>query len=135
MSNDQTGTTMPKGKSEQELLAELEKSLGEDIEAWMPEKGELLSGTIVQIETRRSEFGPYPALTVQRLDGSTVVFHAFRTVAQNEVLRQRPKTGDLIAVLYVGAETGTDYHNYRIRTGGASDREFDWGQFEEKTRA
>lgn len=121
-------------KSAEEKVRELEQKLSADTEAWMPHPGETLSGTVIAIDTRTSDYGAYPAITVQRLDGSELVFHAFRTVALNEVLRQKPKPGDLIAILYVGQVKGTDYHGYRVKIGGLREQDFDWSQFSEKKK-
>lgn len=115
-------------------IRELEASLGQEVDAWMPEAGETLAGTVVDVEVRSSQFGKYPAVTVQRLDGTKLVFHAFRTVALNEVLRRKPKVGDVIAIAYFGVTKGTDYHQYKLRIGRANSEDFDWSQFGEKKR-
>lgn len=121
--------------SAEERVRQLEEQLSSDVEAWMPAPGEVLSGTVVAIDTRTTDYGAYPALTIQKLDGSELVFHAFRTVALNEVIRQRPKPGDLIAVLYTGVVKGADYHGYRVKIGGIREQDYDWSQFQEKKKA
>jgi hypothetical protein len=130
--SDMQNTQVDEGTAAQ--LEKLVEQLGQDTEAWMPEPGEMLAGTITGVGVRSSEYGRYPALTVQQLDGTEVVFHAFRTVALNEVIRARPKVGDMIAVAYLGDPKKIGYHEYRIRFAGQAGAELDWDQFEEKSR-
>lgn len=120
--------------TEAKALEALEASLGTEAEAWRPEPGEILSGTIVSIDMRASEYGPYPGVTVKPLGGEPVVFHAFRTVAKNELKRLKPSVGDMIAVAYLGAAKGTDYHGYKIRVSREVGDDFDWDAVKEDKR-
>lgn len=124
----------PLDETTEQQIRKLEQRLAADQEAWIPEPGETLSGTVTAIEKRKNQFGEYPAITVQTLDGAERVFHAMRTVALNEVIRQAPKPGDLIAILYLGKAKDEDYHRYRVRIGQSRERDFDWSQFAEKKR-
>jgi hypothetical protein len=42
------------------------------------------------------------------------VWHAFGTVPENELKKQSPRVGDLIAAKYFGVREGTEYKAYRI---------------------
>lgn len=123
-------TTTEAMSHEEEMLRQLEASLTDDIPAWMPNPGEVLSGVVTDITARSSKFGQYPALTIRKTDGEEVVFHAFRAVAKSSLARIRPTVGDLVAILYIGEMAGFDYHGYRIRTNRTSGREFDWDPFD-----
>lgn len=100
--------------------------------AWRPEPGDKLVGVIAELSEREGYDGdPYPIVTVQADDGS-FAFHAFHSVAQNELARLRPQVGDEIGVKYEGvtksANGRTTYHAYRIRTAGAS-AGVNWGRY------
>jgi hypothetical protein len=61
-------------------------------------------------------------VTIETEDGSEHAFHAFHSVAQNELARVRPCVGDRLGVKYLGKVSGANarssYHGYRIRTAG-----------------
>lgn len=116
-------------------LAELEASLSEeDMDAWDPSNGEVLSGKIVSIETRNSKYGKYPGVGIQKADGTEVMFHAYRTVAINELLRIKPVVGDLIAVAFYAPSEDQDYYNYKIKVSREIGVDFAWDQFTSKER-
>lgn len=115
-------------------MQELVDSLERDVPGWQPEPNDILAGRIVDIETRTSEYGPYPAITVEKESGEKQVFHAFRTVALNEILRLRPQVGDLIAIRYFGLDAEHDYHNYKVRVQGREGRDFGWDDFQPKVK-
>ncbi len=110
---------------------EMEAQLQQDTEAWRGVAGEYLIGTVVNVERRSSAFGAYPAVTVRKNDGTELVFHAFRTVAKNELSRCRPVIGDQIGILYKGQEKGKDFHGYRIRLNRlTAQNDFNWNEFD-----
>lgn len=75
-------------------------------EAWMPEEGDKLIGIVTDIDTRSSEYGDdYTILTIETEDGEAWAFHAFRTVARNEVAKANPQVGDKVGVKYLGVST------------------------------
>lgn len=124
----------PTTEKQSQDMQELIDSLESDVPAWTPEPNDILAGRIVDIETRASEYGKYPAITVESVTGEQQVFHAYRTVALNEVLRLQPEVGDLIAVRYFGKDASSDYHNYKVRIQGKQGRSFDWDKFEPKSK-
>ena len=85
-------------------------------EAWKPEPGDKLIGTVVDLDERDSAYGdePYPIVTVQDDDGNELAFHAFHTVARNELAKQRPAIGDRIGIAYHGKKNGKNYESYRV---------------------
>ena len=56
----------------------------------------------------------YPVVTVETGDGQELAFHAFHTVARNELAKQRPVIGDRIGVAYHGKRDGKNYESYRV---------------------
>lgn len=73
--------------------------------AWRPAKDrtsdEMLSGTLVAI-TRRGddgEYGAYPCLVIDTGEPSFRAFHAFHTVAQQELKKLKPTPGESITIV------------------------------------
>jgi hypothetical protein len=83
-------------------------------EPWKPKAGDKLVGEISELDERTSEYGTYPIVVVLTSDGSERAFHAFHTVAKNELARQRPRVGDTIAVKYFGKDAEAGYERYRV---------------------
>ena len=85
-------------------------------DAWKPEPGDKLIGTVVDLDERDSAYGdePYPIVTIETDDGNELAFHAFHTVARNELAKQRPVVGDRIGVAYHGKKDGKNYESYRV---------------------
>src|SRR5690242_5658416 len=84
-------------------------------EAWPPEPGDKIAGTIVEINERDAGWDPYPVVTLQ-VEDNQVAIHAFHTVLQRELAKVRPEVGDAISVAYRGKKTsgsGTTYHAYK----------------------
>jgi len=85
-------------------------------EAWRPDAGQELIGRITRINDRETEQGAYPVVTVEEPDGSLIAFHAFHTVAKNQLTEAGAEAGDEIAIRYLGKkeDAARPYHNYRI---------------------
>ena len=85
-------------------------------EPWKPKPGDKLVGVVVDLDERDSQYGDssYPIVTVQPDDGTETAFHAFHTVARNELAKQRPQIGDRIGIAYHGMPEGKSYESYRI---------------------
>jgi hypothetical protein len=84
-------------------------------EAWQPTNpGEKLIGELTDVDLRESEYGdPYSVLTVAAEEGSTqdgemippgteLAWHAFHTMARNEVKRKQPQVGEKVGIVYAG---------------------------------
>jgi hypothetical protein len=81
----------------------LQDRLDASAEAWRPNPGDKLIGTVVDVDLRASDYGdPYPIVTVQRDDGTEAAFHGFHTVARRELAKKQPQFGDQIGIKYVG---------------------------------
>jgi hypothetical protein len=102
---------------------------------WLHEPGDKLIGEIVELATADKGFGPYSMVTVlvsgpgsSEQGGKVIpagcerVWHAFGTVPENELKKQTPRVGDLIAAKYFGVRDGTDYKAYRILVESAEKR-------------
>ena len=94
----------------------IEQRLAAESEAWRPQVGETLIGEVVSIGERNSQFGEdvYPLLTVRTDEGRELHFHAFHTVARQELASQKPQIGDRIGIRYLGKPDGKKYEHYRI---------------------
>lgn len=93
--------------------------LREPAPAWRPQRGDVLIGEVVAIDERRG-FAErlYPIVTVlENETGKEVAFHAFHTVAKDEILRLEPKVGDTIGIAYLGLVEKEDsrYELYRVK--------------------
>lgn len=100
-------------------------------EAWRPEQGDLLVGVVVALGSNDGGFGPYTVVTVEiDADGATEgggnpipvgderAWHAFHTVAANELEKLAVRVGDRIGAKYLGVQTAKDgetqFHHWRI---------------------
>src|SRR5206468_3062798 len=92
----------------------LDERLDAFAEPWKPEPGDKLIGEVADLDERESEYGSYPIVTVLTDEGEELAFHAFRTVAKNELAKVRPQIGDRIGIAYHGKPDGKDYELYRI---------------------
>ena len=113
----------------------LRERLDHPAEAWRPEPGDRLVGTVVDRDERTSQFDeePYPIVTVRVAEGSTEAggatiepgderaFHGFRTVARREIERRNPRLGDYIGIAFDGRHTrGYDRYVIRVERGADS---------------
>ena len=101
-------------------------------EAAVLEPGEVLSGEVIEITSRTSEYSPdgYPILTIRTDEGEERAFHAFHTVARNELARVAPQVGSKIAILYRGPQEsagGRSFEGYRVKSLDETAAPFDWG--------
>jgi hypothetical protein len=95
-------------------MKSLEERLDSNAEAWKPQPGEKLIGTITDLDERENEYGTYPIVTVRTDNGDELAFHAFRTVAKNELAKKRPQVGDRIGIAYHGKPAGKEWEAYKI---------------------
>lgn len=88
--------------------------------AWRPDQGDdnPLFARLVAVGVRVHErWGPYSVLTLATEDGEVVCWHAWGTVARQQLLDARPEVGDLLAVEDLGRRTsaaGLEYHAWRL---------------------
>jgi hypothetical protein len=120
-------------------MGTLEDRLNADVEGWRPEAGDYVLGTVVAVDTREGDYGPYPYVEIEKADGSIVGVHGFHTVLKNELARTKPEVGDTLGVKYFGkvaTKPGSKYDSfekYRVvheRTSGAREDKPDWGSME-----
>lgn len=91
-------------------------------EAWRPNPGDKIVGTIATIEMFTGQYEPYPIVTVDTDDGPRSV-HAFHTVLRSELAGKKPQPGDRIGIKYRG-KSDKGYESYRVVV--ESDRRVDW---------
>jgi hypothetical protein len=83
-------------------------------EAWRPTPGARLIGTAVDIDSRETEFGTYPVITLREDEsGNEVAVHAFHTVLKNAFARRPPRIGERLGVRYLG-KSPKGYEAYRV---------------------
>lgn len=104
-------------------------------DAWRPEPGDKLVGTIVEIGSRLGEHGRYPIVTIREDEGGQeLAFHAYRQVAQNKLAELAPEIGERIAIRYDGPKpksTGTGvYYAYKVAVD-RPDAAFNWKIFKD----
>jgi hypothetical protein len=101
-------------------------------EGWRPDPGDVLIGDVTAIDEGRGfAERPYPVVTVRTDEGEFVAFHAFHTVAREELGKLEPKVGDRLGVSYLGlVRKGDDscYELYRMKLvpAGGDVAEPDW---------
>lgn len=103
-------------------LRDLLDQVEQDTEAWMPEPGDKVGGTLVDVDEASSDFGDYPLITIKTPNGSLVNVHAFHTVLRNTLNKKLAKgmlkVGDQIAIMYKGEGEARDGKNapnmYRV---------------------
>ena len=95
-------------------MSSITDRLEKDVAAWRPDPEDKLVGTVVEVDERVSDYGPYPLLIVETEDGDEIVFHAFHTVAKNELGRLAPSVGDQIGIIYGGKDEDRKYEKYRV---------------------
>jgi hypothetical protein len=102
--------------------------------AWRPEAGDQLIGEVVEIGQRNGyDDRPYPIITVRQDDGEELAFHAFHTVAVNELAAAKPQIGERIGIVYRGQKVARDgrtkFHAYRVVMVGRPPETFRWERF------
>jgi hypothetical protein len=94
-------------------------------EGWRPKSGDKLIGIVIGTGERTGTFGKYPIVDVRTDEGRDFAFHAYHTVARNEIEKLQPKVGDRIGIAYHGPHPTRGYERYRIviirDTGSATD--------------
>jgi hypothetical protein len=98
--------------------------------AWRPQAGDTLTGEVVGIGERVGyDDEVYPIITVRTDDGE-LAFHAFHTVARNELAKARPAIGEVIGVKYAGQKPGArgSYHAYRVVVDRPQ-QAFNWSRY------
>jgi hypothetical protein len=88
--------------------------LDSDAEAWRPEPGDRVIGTVIDVDSRTSEFGTYPIVVIETDDGNEISIHGFHTVLKNEFARRPPQPGERIGVKYLGKNAKGGYEAYRV---------------------
>ena len=96
-------------------MKSLQDRLNSTSQAWKPNPGDTLVGTVLEIDERTSEFGSYPLLIIEEEEsGDEIAVHAFHTVLKNEIARKSPAPGDKIGIVYNGKDQERKYEKYRV---------------------
>ena len=111
------------------VTPESRRSLAERLdttaEAWKPEPGDKIVGEVIDVDSRTTEFGTYPIVTLRTDEWEELAIHGFHTVLKREFSKARPEVGDRIGVKYLGKhERG--YESYRVVRERAHGAALDW---------
>lgn len=91
----------------------LDERLDMHAEAWQPDPGDKLIGEVIDVDTRETEYGVYPIVTVRTDEGDELAIHGYHTVLKREFSKARPGVGERIGVKYLGKhERG--YEAYKV---------------------
>ncbi len=86
-------------------------------EAWRPDPGDKLVGTLVDVSEYDGGYGAYPVLVIRGDDGAEHAWHAMHSVARGEVGRLQPRIGERLGVKYLGkqiSKSGVSYNGWRV---------------------
>lgn len=101
-------------------------------EGWKPQPGDVLIGVVTETSVRQGQYDPYPVITVRQDNGESRAFHAFHTVAQNQIVELNVQTGDRVGIKYMGKLQTRDgrgsYEGYRIKKSGGASPGIDWAK-------
>lgn len=100
--------------------------------AWAPhtdasEATEIV-GVFVRMEYGETEYGRHGIVVLRLMDGTMRSVWLLHNVLANEFARQRPHTGDLVAIRYLGEVSGEKrkYTGYRVEVERNTPQVIDW---------
>jgi hypothetical protein len=93
-------------------LNDLIDLVNKDVEAWRPEPGDVVAGTLRDVsESSEGEYGSYIIILLETSKGSLVQVHCFHTVLRRDIERRLQrgtlKSGDQVAIKYIGESEQT----------------------------
>ena len=98
--------------------------------AWRPTPGETVTGTVVAIRARETEYGKHPVLVLDTGAENYTAVHAFHGVLKNKLFEIKPTPGDVLTIGYQGKVEGKKqpYHSYTVFDPNATFevQEFSW---------
>lgn len=133
--NTTKNTTKNTTSDADRLVAVRERIALQTAPAWMPNEGAILTGELKLVRKGDSEYGAYPVLVMSVMSadpdttpdgapivgGSFVAIHAFHSLLQSELLKVRPKPGDVLTFAYMGQqETNESKRNYAAAVQAAN---------------
>lgn len=92
--------------------------LHEGAPAWRPEPGTTITGAIVRLSKRHTDYGDHLVLTLKDDDDTYHAVHAMHSVLKDRLFDLKPKVGETITVAYHGKVGSKDkdreYHAYTV---------------------
>ena len=115
-----------------DLLSRLDGD-GAKAETWKPKPRDVLVGRVVDLdEIEGAQYGAYPVVIVELVEGQRFAWHAQPAVARYELSKAAPEIGDRIAVRYDGKAEGRDYHMFRVVS---EPRRINWARYRKPAKA
>lgn len=72
---------------------------------WMPETGDILTGTVIGFRIGRDTgYGEYPIIVYKKDDGSYTAVHAFHTLLRDMLKELKPTPGVTQIITYLGVQ-------------------------------
>jgi hypothetical protein len=113
-------------------MQSIDERLESTAEPWKPEFGDKIVGTVVDVDSRTTEYGTYPIVVLETDAGDEIAVHGFHTVLKNEFAKRPPTLGERIGVKYLG-KSDKGYEAYRVVF--AKRVEPDWRQIRAEAEA
>jgi hypothetical protein len=97
--------------------------------SWRPKPGDVLVGTLLDIDLRSTKFdesGRTPVLTIREDEtGELIECWALHTVLRGELAKRRPQVGERIAVRRL-TDSGQGYKRYKVLVDRDKPAAFSW---------
>jgi len=88
-------------------------------EAWMPQPGEVLVGTVKRYEQSETTYGPcYVCIVANEETGELTSVWLLQTALKSQFEKKQPEPGERIGLKYAGetqGKSGRAYHDYTLR--------------------
>lgn len=101
--------------TDKEMLALLGKP---GAKPWIPNIGDAVTGTVIDIQQAESEYGTYPLIELD-CGNRTVAVHCYHSTLSRDIERRNVKPGDKLGIAYLGEKESkvkghNPFHQYRV---------------------
>jgi hypothetical protein len=110
-----------------DLRSRIDELSDAPVTSWRPEPGEVLVGTLLDIDVRDTKFeARVPVLTIRNDDnGEIVECWGLHTVLRSELSKKRPQPGERLAIRRL-SDSGQGYKRYKVIIDRDGPQAFDW---------
>jgi hypothetical protein len=110
---DQTTKEGSKMENNTSTTRSLDDRLDSAAEGWKPKPGDKIVGEVIDVDSRETEYGVYPIVTLRTDAEDELAIHGFHTVLKSEFAKRPPRLGERIGVKYLG-KSDKGYEAYRV---------------------